>query len=56
MSLANSADFQFSLEEPFEVRLFARRTDLSNDIQLLIGTNAIHAMLNRAWGDNDPFS
>jgi hypothetical protein len=50
MSLANSADFQFSLDEPFEVRLFTRRTDLSNDIQLLKGTNAVHAMLNRAWG------
>jgi len=50
MSLANPEDFQFSLEEPFEGRLFTRRTDLSNDIRLLIGTNALHAMLNRAWG------
>lgn len=50
MSLANSEDFQFSLEEQFEGRLFTRRTDLSNDIRLLIGTNALHAMLNRAWG------
>ena len=50
MSLANSEDFQFSLEEQFEGRLFTRRTDLSNDIRLLIGTNALHAMLNRVWG------
>ena len=50
MSLANPEDFQFSLEEPFEGRLFTRRTDLSNDIRLLIGTNALHAMLNRVWG------
>ena len=50
MSLANPEDFQFSLEEQFEGRLFTRRTDLSNDIRLLIGTNALHAILNRAWG------
>ena len=50
MSLANPEDFQFSLEEQFEGRLFTRRTDLSNDIRLLIGTNALHAMLNRVWG------
>lgn len=50
MLLANPEDFQFSLEEPFEGRLFTRRTDLSNDIRLLIGTNALHAMLNRVWG------
>jgi hypothetical protein len=41
MSLANPEDFQFSLEEQFEFegRLFTRRTDLSNDLRLLIGTN-----------------
>jgi len=39
MSLANPEDFQFSLEEQFKGRLFTRRTDLSNDIRLLIGTN-----------------
>ena len=50
MLLANPEDFQFSLEEPFEGRLFTRRTDLTNDIRLLIGTNALHAMLNRVWG------
>ena len=50
MSLANPADFQFPLEEQFEGRLFTRRTDLSNDIRLLIGTNALHAILNRVWG------
>ena len=50
MSLANPEDFQFSLEESFEGRLFTRRTDLSNDIRLLIGTNALHAMLNRVSG------
>src|SRR5450631_4537718 len=50
MSLANSADFQFPLEDPFEGRLFTRSKDLSNDLRLLIGTNALHAILNRAWG------
>jgi hypothetical protein len=50
MPLANPADFQFSLEEPFERRLFTRRSDLTNDIRLLIGTNALHAILNGIWG------
>ena len=50
MSLANSADFQFPLEDQFEGRLFTRRKDLSNDLRLLIGTNALHAILNRVWG------
>src|SRR5450631_497676 len=50
MSLANPEDFQFSLEEQFEGRLFTRRSDLSTGIRLLIGTNALHAMLNGVWG------
>jgi hypothetical protein len=50
MSLANSADFQFPLEDQFEGRLFTRRTDLSNDLRLLIGTNALPAILNRVGG------
>jgi hypothetical protein len=39
----NPADFQFSLEEPFYGRLFTGRPDFTNDIRLLIGTNALHA-------------
>ena len=50
MPLANPADFQFPLEEPFYGRLFTRRPDLTNDIRLLIGTNALHALLNGVWG------
>jgi len=50
MPLSNPADFQFSLEEPFYGRLFTRRSDLTNDIRLLIGTNALHAILNGIWG------
>jgi hypothetical protein len=50
MPLSNPADFQFSLEEPFYGRLFTRRSDLTNDIRLLIGTNALHAILNGVWG------
>jgi len=46
MPLANPDDFQFALEEPFYGRLFTRRPDLTNDIRLLIGTNALHALLN----------
>ena len=50
MPLANPDDFQFALEEPFYGRLFTRRPDLTNDIRLLIGTNALHALLNGVWG------
>jgi hypothetical protein len=38
MSLANPEDFRFLHKEQFEGRLLTRRTDLSNDIRLLIGT------------------
>lgn len=52
MLITNSAIFQSALEENFEGRLFTRRADLSNEIRLLIGTNALHAMMNmnHAWG------
>ena len=44
MSLATPEDFQFSLEEQFERRVFTRRTDLSNDIRLLIGVQFHHVV------------
>src|SRR5664280_1654263 len=50
MSLTSTADFQFPLEEPLNGRLFTRRKDLTNNIRLLIGTNALHAILNGIWG------
>jgi hypothetical protein len=50
MILVNTADFQFPFEEPLNGRLFTRREDISNDIRLLLGTNALHAMLNGTWG------
>ncbi len=50
MLLANTADFPFPFEEPLNGRLFTRREDLSDDIRLRLGTNALHAMLNGTWG------
>ena len=50
MSLTNTADFQFPLDEQFDGRLFTRRKDLTNNIRLLIGTNGLHAILNGTWG------
>jgi hypothetical protein len=50
MLLANTADFPFPFEEPLNGRLFTRREDLSDNIRLLLGTNALHAMLNGTWG------
>jgi hypothetical protein len=38
------------LEEQFERRLFTRRSDLTNTIRLSIATDALHAMVNNAWG------
>jgi hypothetical protein len=50
MLLPNSADQQSLLEGQFEKRLFTRRTDLTNETRLMIGTNALHAMMNGVWG------
>ena len=50
MILLNTTKAQASLEDQFERRLFTRRNDLSNAIRLAIATNALHAMLNGAWG------
>jgi hypothetical protein len=50
MVLPNSADHQPLLEGPFERRLFTRRTDLTNEIRLVIAMNALHAMMNGVWG------
>ena len=50
MVLRNSADQQSLLEGQFEKRLFTRRTDLTNEIRLMIATNALHAMTNGVWG------
>jgi len=50
MLLENTADLPFPFEESLNGRLFTRREDLSDDIRLLLGTNALHAMLNGTWG------
>jgi hypothetical protein len=50
MVLRNSADQQSLLEGQFEKRLFTRRTDLTNEIRLMIAINALHAMTNGVWG------
>jgi len=50
MILRNSGDFQSSLEDEFERRLFTRRNDLTNSIRLAIATDALHAMMNGIWG------
>ena len=50
MVLRNSADQQSLLEGQFEQRLFTRRTDLTNEIRLMIATSALHAMTNGVWG------
>ncbi len=48
--LPSSTGYQSRLEDQFERRLFTRRTDLTNAIRLTIATNALHAMMNSAWG------
>ena len=50
MVLRNSADQQSLLEGQFKKRLFTRRTDLTNEIRLMIAINARHAMTNGVWG------
>jgi hypothetical protein len=50
MVLRNSADFQSSLDEQFDRRLFTRRNDLTNEIRLSIASDALHAIMNRIWG------
>ena len=50
MMLPSSTGHQSLLEDQFERRLFTRRTDLTNAIRLTIATNALHAMMNSAWG------
>jgi hypothetical protein len=50
MMFQNPADVQSSLEEQFEGRLFTRRVDLTTGIRLKIATDALHAMMNNAWG------
>lgn len=50
MVLLNSASHQPLLEGPFERRRFTRRTDLTNEIRLIIALNTLHAMMNGIWG------
>jgi hypothetical protein len=50
MMFQNPADVQSSLEEQFEGRLFTRRVDLTTGIRLKIANDALHAMMNSAWG------
>jgi len=50
MVLPNSTAHQPLVEEQFERRLFTRRPDLTDTIRLTIATNALHAMVNSAWG------
>ena len=50
MVLLNSASHEPLLEGPFERRRFTRRTDLTNEIRLIIALNTLHAMMNGVWG------
>lgn len=50
MVLRNSAARRSFPEDQFERRKFTRRTDLTSGIRLAIAADALHAMMNRAWG------
>jgi hypothetical protein len=49
MIFQNQTDIQL-LGEPFDQRLFTRRTELSSAIRLEIAIDAISARMNRTWG------
>lgn len=50
MVLRDSVNTESLLEGQFDRRRFTRRTDLTNEIRLIIGANALYATLNGAWG------